>query len=646
MSKCIAEDVLVWFTSSLGTDGTYLHVEGFKGTPDTNLAYLCGVFREEDIMKCVHECIERRASGYIMELQHTDNSVIRDRLRTHKVYFSLDWVSCPVDSRYGVVKITRCLTYDMLLKEYECLRYLCETVGKGLGIFELDPVSGKSWLLFGTEEYSRLCTASMDELKEFGVPAVGRYIPDEDRRRAAKYMHQSMCSLSSWTIAPRIYRDGAYRFTRFAGICTPGDKGTVLSSVIAEDFSDHAREIEKANVEKSASCMLRSFLSAVFDVSFYIDNQYRILDDSSKIQHFLGTRTKGKPFEQFLLNTDQARFSSFMSSRKKDQPGEIASMIRVRICTGKGDLMDVELFCSPNFVQSVDGLDFSSNVSTICPSDAGVIEDQPTEFLIGLRVLSDSPRPQDPIEQSTTRSYRDIVSCVRRAVDDTCTIDDWIMPGSGGPSPDSEEIEDTVLRFIPRDKQKAFRESITKRDFLSCEQVLRENDLDVGGIFGQMFINMAKSGMPFDETRRLLSTLNKSRSSNDIALLFEITLAGLSLGLGVSVSEGSFVDWLRLLFAQSIRAANVMEDIPDVHIIIYHVCVLWGCLCKKLGRLDEAVVVLEHTVTDLKSYTVLYPECRVGRKLEYIARHNLAVEMLRSGNFFDALRLSTNVGAI
>ena len=602
-------------------------------------------------MYAIRECIQKKSVEFIRELRYLDNHVTRSRLKTDKVEFSFRWISFPENPKYGLVSICRSHSYQMLLKEYENIRYMCETVGKGLGIFELDPVSGKSWLLFGTEEYSRLCGASIEDLKEFGVPSVGRYIPDEDRRRAAKYMHQSMCSLTSWTIAPRIYRDGSYRFTRFAGYCTAGDNGTVLSSVIAEDFSDHAREIEKANVEKSASCMLRSFLSAVFDVSFYIDNQYRILDDSSKLEHFLGTRPKGLCLDSFLFSADQSRFSAFMTSRKKQQPTDIASMIRLRLCTGQGMLIDVELFCSPNFIQSVDGLDYSSNVSTVCPSDAGsgtlpVNDGQPTEFLIGLRVICDSSTSTGKLIDSAT-GYRGLVSDIRASLETAISsIHEWTVPGTdSGVSSDAADIEDCVIRRLSPERQTRFRSHLNDRDHNTLAALLIEADVALDVTVAQLFLNLAKRGS-VDDARRIILMLDRWRTKTDAFVLIAICVFYLRLEVDQDTFSEDSIDWSRRFFAQTLKSADTLDDCAELQIIVHYICLLWSCLCKIQQRHEEATAVLEQVLADMNSYIVHYPECNIGKKLELVARHNLAVEFLRTGNVFDALRLSSDISMI
>jgi len=647
----IGVNILRWFATSSGTDGTFLHLGENEGFPDANLEILFESFSHQELMCAVRECIQKKSTGLTRELYRLQKLAISTVINTDKAEFSFSWVPYPQNTDYGLVTVRRTLSYQMLMKEYEHVRYMCETVGKGLGIFELDPVSGKSWLLFGTEEYSRLCTASIEELKQYGVPSVGRYIPEEDRRRAAKFMHQSMCSLTSWTIAPRIYRDGAYRFTRFAGYCTSGDNGTVLSSVIAEDFSDHAREIEKANVEKSASCMLRSFLSAVFDVSFYIDNQFRILDDSSKLEHFLGTRPKGLFLDSFLFSADQARFTTFMATRRKQEPTDIASMIRLRLCTGQqGVVIDVELFCSPNFIQSVDGLDYSSNVSTTCPSDSGtgpppLTNGQPSEFLIGLRVLSDVAKNTPRLSEEPT-GYLRIIRDIRFSLEHSSSLlDDWIVPNTElRVSPDSIEIQDSVVRKMVPEMQTPLRKSLDRREYISCTQLLNECEVGWDGTVSQMLLNSAKGESANDVRMMILEMVEKS--TTDPFVVLEICILGLLSSISVDSEDGMSVDWLRRLFSQSLKIGNTLDGFPEIHLVMYYICVLWACFCKKHRRAEEAIAVLEHVVSDMKSYLVHYPECNVGKKLEFIARHNLTAEFLRTGNVFDALRLSSNMDLV
>lgn len=639
LDRDVTVSLLRWFATNLGIDGSYLFLKDDDGLRDANMEKLLESFPEEDVMMAVHECIQTKSSGLIKKISYLTKSGMRERLGTDHVEFHFTWVPYPADACLGVVAIRRLISYQMLMTEYEYIKYMCETVGKGLGIFELDPVSGKSWLLFGTGEYSRLCTASIEELKQHGIPSVGRHVPEEDRRRAAKYMHQSMCSLSSWTISPRVFRDGAYRFTRFAGYCTSGDKGTVLSSVIAEDFSEHAREIEKANVEKSASGMLRSFLSAVFDVSFYLDNEYRILDDSTKLEHFLGTRPKGLLFNDLLLAADKARFNRFMTAQRNQHPENIASMVRLRLWTVGGTLIDVELFSSPNFVQSMTGLDYTSNVSTMCSLEAGLADERPTEFLIGLRVLSDVAKNSPKLVDGTL-GYQDVLCGIRQSLACTTLSDNWIVPGTVRiPKNAATEMEECLVRMVSPQLQKRFRECVTMRDFFGCKQLLKESRLGWEGLIPRFFLHLSQSAH-VEDARDILFMVDRARLCSDSHLLFEICLFGISFGLNQSTIDRELLDFLRGLFAQSLRVANSVDDIPEIHIIVYYICILWGCMNRRLGRSGEAVAVLEHVVADLKSYLIRYPGCTLGERLEYIARQNLAVELLHNGDIYGAIRLS------
>ena len=148
---------------------------------------------------------------------------------------------------------------------------------------------------------------------------------------------------------------------------------------------------------------------------------------------------------------------------------------------------------------------------------------------------------------------------------------------------------------------------------------------------------------PLKDAREIIRMLQFTPSYNDQYFLFDLCEFALSLGLTEDQTDGEYIECMRRIFVQSLRAANSREDVPEVQIIMYHICILWGCMNKRLGRIHEASVALELVVDELKSYLIYHPECTIGKRLDHIARHNLGCELLRDTDILDAIRVSLSL---
>jgi PAS domain-containing protein len=343
-------ELLQWMVASLEGSAVILYIDGAEFSRSASAIALFGQFNEQLILSAIDECLSCETGEVAHTFPHVRSSQRRRFLGTDMVELVFKLSIFPGDPRYRMISIERGVSYDTLIEQYEYIRYLCETVDKGLGIFELDPSTGKSWLLWGSQKYAQLSGASIEELKEHGIPSVGRLVPNEDRERCEFFMRDGVSSMTGYSIVPRIFRDGEYRFTRYTVKCTPGDNGLIECSVISEDYNDEAIAREASIVEQSATQMLSSFMTAVFDVSFYIDSLMYIIDDSPKLRHFLGISESvaGQSIESFMLELDKkvfrdfiSRFSGSVSSRSPC--GFVAPMIRVRLFVGEVGLTDVEI---------------------------------------------------------------------------------------------------------------------------------------------------------------------------------------------------------------------------------------------------------------------------------------------------------------
>lgn len=278
------------------------------------------------------------------------------------------------------------------------MEHMLDRFPKGAGLIELDPETGSSVFLYANAKYCELSNSTLADLKEFGIPATGRSVPSVDRARVDPYVIAAAKTMSEWTISLRVcFEGGDFQWRRFIGTCAPGENGKILMSVSCEDFTEGARLMEASKSGSSASLMLSSFVTALFDASCYVDGDFRIRDDSPKLRYLLSSNVEqsvsGMSLISFIkLDEDKIRFLEYMSRAFlwNTQPvGAIpaAPMIRVRMALADGSLTDVQVYVTPTHVKTGDRFDSVSSDST-AESISGSSE--PSVYLVGLRVMSDS----------------------------------------------------------------------------------------------------------------------------------------------------------------------------------------------------------------------------------------------------------------
>ncbi len=124
----IGVNILRWFATSSGTDGTFLQLGENEGFPDANLEILFESFSHQELMCAIRECIQKKSTGLTRELYRLQKLAITTVINTDKAEFSFSWVPYPQNADYGMVTVRRTLSYRMMMKEYEksdiCVRQL------------------------------------------------------------------------------------------------------------------------------------------------------------------------------------------------------------------------------------------------------------------------------------------------------------------------------------------------------------------------------------------------------------------------------------------------------------------------------------------------------------------------------------------
>jgi len=269
---------------------------------------------------------------------------------------------------YRAVLLERLPVYTDILQELTDLRFTCEAIPKGIALHMLDPVTGNNWYHYTSETYAQLSGCPVELLKRLGVKAVGSLCPPEDNMRATEAVLDAARKFGDSILTPRIFRQGSYKYTRFYGRAYPADNGLIQAAVIAEDYTEQAATMNNSNVYKCANYMLNSFVRAVFDVCFYTDSKFRILDDSPQLRYFFSndpaSSLKLIPLEVFMrLSDDKERFRMYTTRSLEAQAAEdpektilpAASMIRLRLALAGDQLTDVQLYATPTYLHGIEG---------------------------------------------------------------------------------------------------------------------------------------------------------------------------------------------------------------------------------------------------------------------------------------------------
>lgn len=321
-------------------------------------------------------------------------------------------VTCHSLSEVRLVVMDRILNYEDLLEQFETVLFMCENIPRGIALHVLDPVSGRNWYRFPNKLYAELSGCTVETLEAQGVMAVGNLVPPEDNRRSSETILNAARTFGDCTITPRIYREGTYKYTRFYGRARPGENGVIENCVVAEDFTEQAQDMNRVNIYKCANYMLSSFARAVFDVCFYTDSKFRIIDDNPKLRYFFAVDTSTTlmytPLEAFMrLDEDKQRFRSYVAQRlevqAKSDPEELplqpaASMIPLRLALVGDSLCSVQLYATPTYLHGMEGFGSSRGSEEVAgPHQPRIVLNSESlqrgcMYLVGIRVVESHPR--------------------------------------------------------------------------------------------------------------------------------------------------------------------------------------------------------------------------------------------------------------
>jgi hypothetical protein len=341
-------------------------------------------------------------------------SGVREKfLGTDKTKLTFHSKPVPWDESLRLVTIDREPSYEQLQEQYGLITYTAETLDRGVGLMCLDLGAAKrTWFDYVSNRFSELIGNSVEELKTFGYPTFLNRIHPDDMKRVETQIEST--ELREWECPFRLLFDDEYVWRRFICNTLAGDEINGVKSVqlamILEDFTEGNVELERRENEpdKSSCFMLSSFISAVFDSSFYVDDNFQIVDDSRTLRFFLNgdpdTSIKGISLESLVESEeDRQRFREYLvkplqsqaSTANPEESLPAAPMIRLPMILGEHRIpTDVQIYACPTYLNAIEGLDSMTvpqSVPFLVVGNATLSSG--SNYLIGIRVVTQTSDP-------------------------------------------------------------------------------------------------------------------------------------------------------------------------------------------------------------------------------------------------------------
>ena len=275
-----------------------------------------------------------------------------------------------------------------------------------------------------------------------------------------------------------------------------------------------------------------------------------------------------------------------------------------------------------------------------------------------------------PLRAHLRSIYRDLARSMttlnRQSSSGGETSLDWLIPFHQIASPEVKREE--LIRTLPNNLQPDFMEAANKGDFPNCAQLLayslegnanilstspaREgrlvHDSDLIMCAYRFFISLLPLITSATRQFALLNALSDSRRliikrrmdpGSRVIILYQFALALITAAIRSpeNFATESSVKWLRGTFSDALKAPDIPGEDPSRKlVVVYWICLLWGCLMNKIGRIEEAVAVLERAEDDLEQYCSRHPYSTMGRELQCMILHNLGVAMVEQGDLLKA----------
>lgn len=407
-------------------------------------------FGDEDILRLVRTCTEGSCEEHILTQVKNVNSR-QHFLEREKV--GLRFTAHALTRLQGIasiVYIERLPSYAHLLEHNQMMEFVLETIPIGVCLHQLDPETGHTTHPVINKKMAELTGSDKEELRRKGTYIASGQMEDEEREYLESVVTDAYANLSHASFTVNTLRaNGYYAPTKFTMQCYPGDDGKLQATAIGEEGIES--DVEHVSVRRSARLMLSSFLSAVFDVSFYVNAKFQFIEDTPRVRYFFSAdptcRLVGRPLEVFMtLDEDKQRFREYMVRTLQQQienlhfaddipnytkdplfqsPSRlvhsVAPMIKLRLSTADSILSDCQLFVTPTYCgapmttpssSSSGSLESVTSSTPITPTESS-FNTNTTEaggvdpmYLVGIRVLRTTGQGSQALPFATVEELR------------------------------------------------------------------------------------------------------------------------------------------------------------------------------------------------------------------------------------------------
>ena len=412
----MSDFLLSWMVQQLPTEAAIL-LHTLTDEPlaiSARAQQLCDRFPEGSVLEAAKRCRDTCVESFTLEFPSRHQSF----LNRERVGLRFSAKRPPGGTGLRLITIEQVVDYDTISQQLDDNLFMIETLPKGVGLFRVDMKTGENRVVLFSNNYCRLVGSSPQEVREPGVPHIWDRIPAEEQYEIRRRMNAGLTNLAQYNCVFRIRIDDQYRWLKVVANCIPGSSTDVVEASFTTEECNQAEptplELADRATGNASTFMLSSFVSALFDVSFFVDSKFRIVDDSPKVRHFFTTNPTAslmdRSIELFMpQEEDKVIFREFMArslqtkSKIADPTTSTAPMIRLKLCLA-GVCTDVELYATPTFYHHslLLAQREAPQTASVSTSTSAIVPNRAEEgYLLGLRVLpvedSDSDACTDPL---------------------------------------------------------------------------------------------------------------------------------------------------------------------------------------------------------------------------------------------------------
>ena len=516
------------------------------------------------------------------------------------------------------------------LAEYQ---YLVETLKVGSALFEVDLKTETSHAILCSDRYTQLMGVERAELERVGVKAVRPVIHPADRAKHDGVMEDAIRNHRSHSGPFRVTND-QWRF--FVATWKSDSLDRVFLSIAIADFTEAAVEKRLAHSALSASLSLSCLMQELFTVTFHMDEDLNVLDDTAAVRRFFGITASVAMLNIAPAEETRKAIASYLQTR----PGtgrdaqSLPSVISVPLQSGSG-LRTAHMFAYAAFPDAADPLPTPLMDSLVGPSPVS-----PRQFLVAVRwqdsepEITRSPTPVGPsrhtphVTEAGDRAVRRLVLEALSKIPNAPVRElhelpiKWILPAYT--VSDFEAVREELLMSLPlRDAH-----ILDFGDIDECIEMLQAAETPDWLKF-RFLLGLVAQNQTEDFLRHVscLVELAGDRPAARLELALVVTSEAVACP---SAFTGERLSMVRSVFMRALQPGVIDNGFlqPGVHFLT----ILFACFSHLTGRDGDARELLTGSLDDLELLLVQRGYMPSLWQLSMVASHNLALDAWTRGD--------------